>query len=140
MRDTSLIEIDLAALDRNYRRIDHLVGRDCRICAVLKADAYGLGAIPIAKRLERGGCGMFALSNPSEAEELWRAGIASDLLVLRPVRVIQDVEAVVEPLSKGQIQLTLHDTAQLPILEKIAIRLEGPLRVHLDLDTGMSRG
>jgi alanine racemase len=140
MRDTSLLEIDLTALDRNYRRIQRLVGPDCRVCAVLNADGYGLGAVPMARRLDRGKCDLIAICNPSEALELWQAGISANLLVMRPVRAIEEVIPLLGPLETGQVHLTLHDAAQWSVIVAIARRLQEPLRVHLDLDTGMSRG
>ena len=55
MLQTSWLEVDLGRLDSNLRLFRRLVGDGVKICGVIKADAYSLGAVPLASRLEAGG-------------------------------------------------------------------------------------
>ena len=73
-------EIDLDALLNNYRFIRRTVGGD--VCAVLKADAYGHGALAVADALRAAGCAAFAVSCLAEARELRRHGLTEPLLIL----------------------------------------------------------
>ena len=69
------LEIDLAALRQNYRIIESMCSDGCMPIAVVKANAYGLGAVHIAQELERCGCRMLSTADLAEAMELRRAGI-----------------------------------------------------------------
>ena len=73
--------IDLAALQHNFLRVQQLSeGRD--VIAVIKADAYGHGAVPVAHRLAASGCRRVAVVSVEEAAELREAGVRGEILVL----------------------------------------------------------
>ncbi|HEY9053694.1 MAG TPA: alanine racemase, partial [Rectinemataceae bacterium] len=89
--------IDLAALEGNLARIKALA-HPAKVCAVVKADAYGHGAVPIARRLSEAGADFLAVAFLEEALELRRAGISMPILVLgatdprnAPIVVDQDL-------------------------------------------------
>ena len=75
-------EIDLDALAHNYRRARELAGPGVRYLGVVKADAYGHGAVQIAARLEELGADYLAVSSLDEARELRRGGINAPILIL----------------------------------------------------------
>ena len=75
-------EIDLDALAHNLNIIRRQVGPEPRLLGVVKADAYGHGAVRIAKKLEQLGAGYLAVSNIEEAEELRRGGVTLPILML----------------------------------------------------------
>ena len=75
------VEIDLGALEENLEAIKNSLPENTHVCAVVKADAYGHGAIAIAKALS-GRCRYFAVAMAEEAYELRRAGIDDPILVL----------------------------------------------------------
>lgn len=77
----AVLEIDLDAVRRNLDRIGDFSG-GARTMAVLKSDAYGLGAVPIAQALERQGVGAFATDNVAEAIELRKHGISLPILII----------------------------------------------------------
>ena len=126
MRDTSLIEIDMASLDRNYRLLRQLVGGDCVVCPVVKADAYGLGAAPIARRLAGLGCELLAVFAPHEAMDLFEAGFDGRVLALKPVTSVEELSGLERAISTGHLHLTVHDRAQLAVFDSLAGRLNGP--------------
>jgi alanine racemase len=61
------LTIDLRAVQENYALLQQKVAPGCRVRAVVKADAYGLGAVPVVKALIKSGCDMFFVSTPAEA-------------------------------------------------------------------------
>lgn len=155
MSGTSLIEVDLTALERNLAVIRGVLSRGLDddsassgtppgVCAVLKADGYGLGAVRLAKRLTAPkatrAVEMIAVYTPDEARELIDAAITTPILVLMPVTGFDRHDPLYHALSKGQIHLTVHDRDNLEAVTKTAEHLGAILPVHLKIDTGMSRG
>jgi alanine racemase len=121
--------IDLAALEANTARLGALAG--VPLWAVVKADAYGHGAVAIGRALARhpAVCGL-AVSLLEEALELRAAGISGPIMVMGPTN------------RSGYRELTQHDLTPLVSsfedLEKLNV-LPNPPAVHLKVDTGMSR-
>ena len=98
--------VDLDGIASNYRFLaDRVAPR--RLYAVVKADAYGHGAGPVAARLARAGADRFAVANPEEGTALRRGGIAGEILVLSRV----DPEDVPRLAAYG-LTPTLYDAAQ----------------------------
>ena len=75
-------EIDLSNLAHNYRALRALLPAGCRFLGVVKADAYGHGAVPVAKKLEELGAEYLAVACLEEAAELRRAGVLAPILIL----------------------------------------------------------
>ena len=125
--------VDLDAIASNYRFLASRVAPR-RVYAVVKADAYGHGAVPVAACLARAGADRFAVANPEEGAALRRGGIAGEILVLSRV----DPEDVPRLAAYG-LTPTLYDAAQAEAIAAAAGGLSGPLPVHLELDTGMGR-
>lgn len=153
MSGTSVIEVDLTALERNLAIIRGVLSSGLdegspssppAVCAVLKADGYGLGAVRLAKRLTAPKTTrpveMIAVYSPDEARELIEAAITTPILVLMPVAGFDRHDPLYHALSKGQIHLTIHDRDNLDAITKTAEHLGAVLPVHLKIDTGMSRG
>ena len=106
-RDRSWLEVDLDVIERNYLNIAGKLEGECRIMAVLKADAYGLGALPVARLLERTGCSAFAVATLEEAMELRDGGVAAPLLILGPINPDHTASAI-----RNGFWLTLVDGGQ----------------------------
>ena len=140
MRDTSVVEIDLSRVIRNMGVLRRIVGSGCAICPVVKADAYGLGAVRISRTLEQAGASGLAVFTGAEASELLEAGLGGPVLVLMPLREVRRGSELHRGLARGRLHLTVHDFAQLEDLRLLAGRLALALPVHLEVDTGMTRG
>lgn len=127
-------EIDLAALCRNLARVRERAGAR-RVIAVVKADGYGHGAVPVARALEGAGAEGLAVATLGEASELRAAGLRAPLLLLQGLHDPRDAERV------AALELTpmVGDLAGLEPLRAAARRAGRPLPIHLKLDTGMSR-
>ena len=124
--------IDLDALGRNLDRLKRACGR-ARIAAVVKADAYGHGAVPTARALERTGTvDVLAVAMPEEGAELRLAGIRTPILVLGahlPSQMPLLLEFDLMPAISTRVQLTAW----------CAVSGERTRPVHLKVDTGMRR-
>ncbi|HEX7830234.1 MAG TPA: alanine racemase [Thermoanaerobaculia bacterium] len=129
-------EIDLRAFDAN---IDAIVARldvglrgDAKLIALLKADAYGHGAVELARRCESRNVAMIGTALLEEALELRRAGIAIPILVLGPLN-----EAQVRIALDHDITLGVPGPEELEIVAKVA--QERDVAIHLKIDSGMGR-
>ena len=127
-------EIDLDAVEHNIREIRGLVGGTVRVCAVVKANAYGHGAVPVARRALEAGANWLAVATLSEAQELRAAGFTEPILVLGLV----PPEAARE-IVEGDIRPAICDMPLARALSKEAMRLGRKAKVHLKVETGMGR-
>ena len=126
------IDIDLDAVKANYHAACALTR--ARVTCVLKANAYGHGAVPIARALTEAGCGSFAVSCAREALELRSAGITGELLVMTPA----EPEAL-PALIRGGVTLTAASAEDLMLADAAAGALGVPAVMHVKLDTGFHR-
>ena len=126
--------IDLDALGENYERLRRHIGSDVRFLGVVKADAYGHGAIRVAEVLEKSGADYLAVSSIDEAMELRLGGIAMPILILGHTPKEQ-----VEKLIENHITQAVTCKAKALEYSEEAVRCGGTLRVHIKVDTGMSR-
>lgn len=124
-------EIDLDAIAHNLRAV-RAQAAPARVLAVVKADAYGHGVVPVAMRLEDEGVDGFGVALAEEGLELREAGVRAPILVLNGVygQAHEDVlEAGLTPV--------IYDLAHVEAFDRAAP--DRPYRVHLKVDTGMAR-
>lgn len=127
-------EIDLDALEHNYRRARTLTGSGVRYLGVVKADAYGHGAVQIGRKLESLGADYLAVSSLDEARELRHGGITMPVLVLG-----HTPPDMVPELIRYHITQAVSALAKAEEYSAAAAACGGTLRVHIKVDTGMSR-
>src|SRR5688572_5644095 len=108
MESTSRIEIDLARVDENLAAWRAALAPSCEICPVVKADAYGLGAVPIARRLAGAGVRMVAVYHTQQAADLVGAGVPVEILVLTPVEQLARTDSLYRLAVAGKLHLTVH--------------------------------
>ena len=144
MTTTSSIRIDLNALEGNLEAVATLAGGGVadwkRVCAVVKSDAYGLGAPRIAGSMAEMGIRTFAAYSPEEALSVATAARGADVLVLMPVHQLDRGGAAMHLLANEKLHFTAHSIDQVRDLEFEAAELGIVLPLHLELDTGMGRG
>lgn len=132
------IEVNLDAVVENYREIAKHLRPGARCMAVVKADAYGLGAVEVAKALEQAGCEGFAVTKVEEGLILREHGIKGIILVLGPTTQAEWPQAI-----RAELQLTLSEISWIHGLNKVSLQLEQEgfpqVKVHLKLETGMGR-
>ena len=127
-------EIDLDALAHNYHALRAMLPQGCRFAGLVKADAYGHGAVPVAKKLAELGADMLAVACVDEGEQLRRAGITLPILCLG-----QTSPELGEELLQWDITQEVEDLETAKALSETAQRLGKTLKVHIKLDTGMGR-
>lgn len=128
------VEIDLDAIVHNYQLVKKRVAPGCRVLAVIKADAYGHGAVEVAQALAQDGADYFAVSSIEEALELRQAKIGTPLLILGYT------DAEMAPLlARRQITQTVTGLEHAGALNRAAKKAGVRLRVHIKVDTGMAR-
>ena len=123
----AVLSVDLGALTGNWRMIKSRLASGCRAAAVLKADGYGLGAVPVGSALSRAGCTRFFVATLDEGIAL-RAGLTEPEII-----VLNGVEAATVPVFRQHRLIPMLNS--LPQLAAWADA--GPCALHID--TGMSR-
>lgn len=123
--------IHLSALRKNFQYIKALTGGNCKICAMVKADAYGHGAVGIAEELARCGVDYLGLADIYEAQTLREAGIETPILMMG-----YTPKCDMPRLLEYQLTQTVFD---LDFAETLNNTVGGPIRCHLKIDTGMGR-
>ena len=138
MEDTILrrtwAEIDLDALAHNYHQARKRIGPNVKYLGVVKADAYGHGALQVAKKLEELGADYLAVSSLDEARELRHGGVSAPILILGhtpPEMVPQLIEYGITQAVSAKAKAEEYSAA--------AAACGGTLKVHIKVDTGMSR-
>lgn len=127
-------EIDLDALAHNYRTLRSREGPAARFLGVVKADAYGHGAIEVSRTLQELGCEYLAVSNIDEAHELRQAGITLPILQLG-VTPPECAQAILE----NRVTQAVWSEEAARMFSSTALRSGKRMKVHIKLDTGMSR-
>ena len=128
------LEIDLSAIGHNTQLFKQLVGPDVRLLVSLKADAYGHGALRVARTVVRNGAEWLGVATVSEAEPLRRAGVDVPILVYGYIAPWQAREAV-----RMNLRATLYAPDLARTLSQAATDLGEQMRVHIKIDTGMAR-
>ena len=129
--DNTYVKINLDTIDANIDAIRARVGTD--VMAVIKADAYGHGAIQVA-RLLQDKCSFFGVSSILEAMELRRAGLYNPILILGHTPV-----SAFPALVQAEIRPTIYHYEDALALSNAAVREGKTAAFHLAVDTGMSR-
>ncbi|MDH3260317.1 MAG: alanine racemase [Acidimicrobiia bacterium] len=126
----SWVEIDLGAIAHNVRLLAGIAA-PARLCAVVKADAYGHGDVPVAEAALEAGAPMLAVALVEEAIRLREAGIDAPVLLLS-----EPPEQSAEEVVKWDLIPTVYTAGFVRALSEATQR---PLRIHLKVDTGMHR-
>jgi alanine racemase len=132
--ERALARIDLGAIERNCARLRSLLAEGSELCAVVKADGYGHGAVWAARAALEGGAGSLAVATAAEAEDLRRHGIAGRVLVMgaltpTELRIALEADAEVVAWREGFARAVAQH----------AVPRARPPRVHVKLDSGMGR-
>jgi len=135
---TAWLEIDLEALAANLAVLTELAG-DVPVYPVVKANAYGHGAMEVAAALEAAGADGFCVATLDEAAQLRGAGIRAAILVLYPIPAWQAADAadLGVAVTAGDVDLLEELLAAAPPAPSTSAE---PLEIHLEVETGLGRG
>lgn len=126
--------IDLAAFERNLKRIQRELPQDVAYIAVVKADAYGHGTPHIVRRLMQSGVDCFAVANVKEASVIRHMGGGWPILLLSPVLPGEE-DAVIDQ----NLIATVSSSEELIRLNTLAKKRGSRIQIHVKIDTGMGR-
>lgn len=127
-------EIDLDTLAQNYRILKDHIGEDVKFMGIVKADAYGHGSVQVGRCLQEAGANYLAVSSIDEAMELRTNGITMPVLILGHTPRDQ-----VQKLIENNITQAVTCEAKAINYSNEAVKLGKALKVHIKVDTGMSR-
>ncbi|MCC6897157.1 MAG: alanine racemase [Anaerolineae bacterium] len=128
------VSLDLDALATNVRGMKRVVGDSVTLMAVVKADAYGHGAVAVARTALLNGAEYLAVSSVNEALELREAGLDSPILVLNYTSLSAIRQAI-----RQRLTITVYDLDMARAFDRAARELGERLLVHVKIDTGMGR-
>jgi len=127
-------EVDLRAIRSNCRALRSLLESTIKLMGIVKADAYGHGAVPVAKALQDEGVAMLAVAMVEEGAELRQAGLRVPILIMGPLPA-DEIPAAIE----YELTPTVDDAETARELDRAAAARGRRLAVHLKIDTGMNR-
>ena len=130
------VEVSLKAITQNLRTVRRHIGPKPEILAVVKSNAYGLGAVPVTKALEKAGANRFGVTCSNEGIELREASVRKPILVLTGFWPGEEKRFIEHRLTP-----TVTRLEDVKLLEKAATsaRMKSRLRFHLKINTGMNR-
>ncbi len=131
---TTWVEIDKGALANNVRLVRQIIGSEVALMAVVKADAYGHGAVAASVTALANGAQALGVASLPEALALREAGIEAPILVMSYTPVYAVRQAL-----RHNVTLTLYDLDIARAYNQAAREMGVPLRVHVKIDTGMGR-
>lgn len=128
------VEVDLDRLAQNLDAVEALLAPGQEILLVVKADAYGHGAVEISEAAERHGVSHLGVATLHEGIQLRQAGCRLPIVALSPLLTSEIGEAVAHDLSPSVCDLEFAQE-----LSQAAVRERKPMRFHVEVDTGMGR-
>lgn len=128
------VVIDLDNFSQNVKNLKSLLRPETRLMAVIKADAYGHGAVEIARTALNSGATWLGVATPDEGRQLREAGIDAPILVLSGA-----MEQGMSIVVKNDLRLTVFNLGGLWRLDEEAARQGKRVKIHLKVDTGMNR-
>jgi alanine racemase len=131
----SWVEVDLDNFISNLREIKRLIGSQVDFMQVVKADAYGHGAIEISNAALKNGARMLGVANADEGIQLRISGIDAPVVILGP-----STAGEVDEILKYSLTPSVSDIFFAGQLQKVLEKAGQKLPVHIEIDTGMGRG
>lgn len=129
------VEINLDAIEKNLRTIQSRLAEGTCLIAVIKADAYGHGAVATAQLLRERGVAYFAVSFFREAMQLRQAGITENILVFSPIISADELQDAIQ----NNLIITVASPYDWQLLNRTSASMDEKIRVHLKVDTGLGR-
>ena len=127
-------EIDLNKVRKNVAEIKKTLSESVKLMAIVKANAYGHGSVEIAKAAETAGADYFGVASLGEALELRSSSVNSPILILSETN-----HAHIERVLDANITQTVYTPELAQLLSDIAVHRKTKAKVHIKIDTGMSR-
>ncbi len=134
-RQRAWVEVSGAAISANVRTLKRSLEPGCQFMAVVKADGYGHGAVPVARAAAAGGASCFGVATLGEGLELRQAGFQEPVLVLGNLTQPEELRNCLQ----AQLMPTISTMREALLCQNLASGSGRPMAVHLKVDTGMTR-
>ena len=134
-RQRAWVEVNTEAIAANARSLQRCIGPSTALMAVVKADGYGHGAIPVARAALAGGARQCGVATLAEGIELRRAGIEAPILVLGSLTQVEELRSCL----RWQLMPTISGMREALLCQNLASGQGRPMALQLKLDTGMAR-
>jgi alanine racemase len=134
-RQRAWVEVNTAAISSNARSLKRRIGPATSLMAVVKADGYGHGSVPVARAALSGGASQCGVATLAEGIELRRAGIEAPILVLGNLTQVEELRSCL----RWQLMPTISGMREALVCQNLASGQGRPMRLQLKLDTGMAR-
>lgn len=131
----SWVEVDLDNFTKNWNEMKRLVGPRVHILQVVKADAYGHGAIEISNVALKNGAALLGVANADEGIQLRVSGITAPILILSP-----STGSEIDEIIKYNLIPSVSDLSFARELQKKSKKADVRTPIHIEVDTGMGRG
>lgn len=132
--DRAWAEIDLDALAHNIREIRKITRKESEVMGVVKADAYGHGVAQVSQTLLKNGATRLAVATLDEAVQLRQKGFRVPILILSYTDPARSEELILNDITQA-----VFDIGSAKVLSQAAVRLKRNVKVHIKIDTGMTR-
>ncbi|PZU98916.1 MAG: alanine racemase [Pseudanabaena sp.] len=129
------IEVNLLAIKYNVQQLKSLLNPATELMAIVKADAYGHGAVEVSQAVIEAGASWLGVATIPEGIQLRNAGITAPILILGATNAADEVKAIAE----YRLQPTICNPKQALIYHEVLSMIGEQVAVHLKIDTGMSR-
>jgi alanine racemase len=130
----AVAEINLSALLHNLKQVRKCIGPACQVLAVVKANAYGHGVVPVASTLASKGVSMLGVAWVQEGMELRKAGLRLPILIMGGATGDEWTAVLSYRLTP-----VIYQPTQIQILERLAKKKSRKVKIHIKIDTGMGR-
>jgi alanine racemase len=127
-------EIDISSLKFNFLQLRRIIGRGVGVLSIVKADAYGHGAVPISRALIESGSDMLGVATVEEALQLRESGISAPIVLLGGIQP-EEAEIVV----KNDLIPSLFSLSSARAISRYSEKIGKKVKYHLKVDTGMNR-
>ncbi len=134
-RQRAWVEVDTAAIRANARSLKRCIGANTDLMAVVKADGYGHGSVPVARAALAGGASQCGVATLTEGIELRRAGIQEPILVLGSLTQVEELRSCLH----WQLMPTISGMREALLCQNLASGQGRAMALQLKLDTGMAR-
>lgn len=134
INSSAWVEINLDNIKHNVDNVKKSLTKDTRLCCVVKADAYGHGAVEVSKFLEKNGVDFFSVARLEEGLELIKAGIKSTILCMGYIDNPRIQYAI-----DNNIRITVYSLEMAKQISELAKISDKKAYIHIKIDTGMSR-
>ncbi len=134
-RQRAWLEIDVNSVVSNTKKIKKFIGKDCELMAVVKADGYGHGSFTISQAALEGGATHLGVATLQEGLDLRSQGIFAPILILGNLTAINDLSICLS----NNLMPTLSGIREALICQNLAKSCDKVFKIHLKVDTGMTR-